>query len=302
MMAKLSQFLNRFGKKNAITFSTLLTLALVGIALRARAENKNNKQKDTASKAVHALNEKIISTRSRSGVFDESKAINEWRAFSIYHPNSGLSEDSLFKNFKKRSVSVDDPMNKDAGQSTAEATTQVLGARSLIPILRATFGDQVRGNTEFERDPWFLSHPSALFNPSQMKALCDRDNESEMDGDNDLCWKPSLTDEYLSTLTDFASDACPQLVFRETQQPNKLLNKLVRSADFREQNIRHFAVHSLRIPVEKVTDEWIVDLLDESRRAAGISENQERVPELTEEDLYALACQAMLLSREFYSR
>lgn len=302
MMSKLTPYIKRMGKKTAITLSTLLTLMLVALAIRAHAENKHNKHKDAASKAFNAKYEKIIINRSRQGGFQESKTVNEWRAFSIYHPNSGLSEDSLFRNFKKRPVVVEDSTQKDLAQSSAETTMQVLGARSLIPILRATFGDQVRGSTEFERDPWFLSHPSALFNPSQLKALCDRDNESEIEDENDVCWKPSLTDEYLSTLTDFASDACPQLVFRETQQANKLLNKLIRSADFKEQNIRHFAVHSLRIPAEKVTDEWIVNLLDESRRAAGLDDNQENAPELADEDLYALSCQAMLLSRDFYSR
>lgn len=302
MKATLSRFLSRFGKKTAISLTTLMTLMLVGIALRARAENKQNKKKDTLSKAAYALNDKIITARSRKGGFEESKAISEWRAFSIYHPNSGLSEDSLFKNFKKRPVVVDDFIQKDAGQSSGETTMQVLGARSLIPILRAAFGDQIRGNTEFERDPWFLSHPSALFNLTQMKALCDRDNESEIEDENDVCFKPALTDEYLTTLTDFATDACPQLVLRETQQSDRLLNKLIRTADFKEQNIKFFAMNSLRIPAEKVTDEWIANLLDESRRAAAPTENQEDSPELTDEELYALSCQAMLLSREFYSR
>ena len=91
-------------------------------------------------------------------------------------------------------------------------TSFLLSGQALIPILKSTFGDQIRSGNDIERDAWFTTHPSALFTPDQLKSLCNNDFIEIGEGNFEVCWKPKLTDQYLSALTDFATDACPQLV------------------------------------------------------------------------------------------
>ncbi|MEN9825997.1 MAG: hypothetical protein RI953_1742, partial [Pseudomonadota bacterium] len=137
--------------------------------------------------------------------------------------------------------------------------------------------------------------------PQQSKSLCGRDSEVDSDEGTEICWKPRLSEEYLETLTDFAGDACPQLVLKESNQTNRVLNKLFRSTNFTEQNIKHFATHSLLIPAEKVAEEWITRIMGEAKRSMEVElegQNQEASPE----DLYTIACESMILSKEFYSR
>lgn len=177
----------------------------------------------------------------------------------------------------------------------------MLGARSLLPILRMAFGDQARGAAAAERDPWFFTHPTSFFNPQQTKSLCGRDIDIEADEGSDICWKPKLTNEYLETLTDFAGDACPQLVLKESKQDNRFMNKLMRSSTFSPQALRHFAIQALHIPQDRASDEWINHIMSESKRSIE-AELESQNQEASAEELYALACQEMLLSKEFYSR
>lgn len=233
--------------------------------------------------------------------------LNEWRAFSIYHPLSRLNEDHIFQTFRQHNSNFEFEKTISLVQTEKEESLQILGARALIPILRSAFGDQIRGSSENDRDAWFTAHPSALFTPEQMITLCDRENKDTGDTLAEPCWKPSLSDDYLNALTEFASDACPQLVSKELKSNILFSNKLVRSRDYKEQNIRHFATNSLRIPSEKVTLEWIERISSEASKS--LQENfeiaeREKLEDtaLHPEGLYTLACQALLLSKEFYTR
>ncbi|NBO37612.1 hypothetical protein EBU99_03415 [bacterium] len=280
----------------AITITAVLRASAESrISEKKSAENKDNKFTENISPAI-------------ADAFQERNSVNEWSAFAIYHPNSSLSEDALFQTFRGQSAVNEESPGDEEAQDRAKKPRQVLGARSLLPILKTTFGDQVRGNTEIDRDPWFLLHPSALFTPIQLRALCDRDIDSGVDDSIDMCWKPKISEDYLSALTDFASDACPQLVSRESRAGNLLTNKLVRSRDFREQNVRFFALQWLKIPIDKITDDWLEGISNEAHKALQ-AETQQPMPEgtnpstaLAPEDLYTLACQAVLLSKEFYTR
>jgi hypothetical protein len=233
--------------------------------------------------------------------------LNEWRAFSIYHPLSRLNEDHLFHSFRQNNSEFEREKTASLEQTEKLESLQILGASSLIPILRSTFGEQIRGSTENERDAWFTTHPSALFTPEQMTALCDREIKETGDTLAEPCWKPSLSDAYLGALTEFASDACPQLVGRELKNNILFSNKLARSRDYKEQNIRHFAIHSLRIPSEKVTPEFVERMSAEASKSLQanleLAEGEKlEDKDLHPEDLYTLACQALLLSKEFYTR
>lgn len=281
-------------------------LLLLRMSLKAGArELKHSSTKANEANYPQHKKQNTKFLKLSSGHFGETRTISEWRAFAIYHPTSGVSEDSLFNSFKTRSPQAENTAEQNSDTPNENIAIQILGARSLIPILRSAFGDQVRGFAAAERDPYFLNHPEALFNPTQLKALCDRDIENTADEGSDVCWKPRLTEEYLSALTDFASDACPHLVSKESKHPIKMQNKLIRTNDFREQNIKTFATLSLRIPIEKVTDEWVMMIVGESKRNAGEDEGTPTNSEdnqLRMEDLYSMACQAILLSQEFYTR
>ncbi len=281
-------------------------LFILRTSIKAGARGFNHSSKKTHDAVVLRLKtQNSKSLKKTTGPYSETRTISEWRAFAIYHPTSGVSEDSLFNSFKMRSPQADNTTEQNSVAPNENIALQILGARSLIPILRSAFGDQVRGLAAAEREPYFLNHPTALFNPTQLKALCDRDIENTADEGSDVCWKPRLTEEYLSALTDFASDACPHLVSKESKHPTKMQNKLIRTNDFREQNIKTFATQSLRIPIDKVTDEWVSMIVGESKRNVGDEDGTKDNTEdnrLRMEDLYSMACQAMLLSQEFYTR
>jgi hypothetical protein len=250
---------------------------------------------------------------SRSNALQQGKTpnntwtLNEWRAFSIYHPLSRLNEDHLFHSFRQNNSEFEREKIASLEQTEKLESLQILGASSLIPIFRSAFGEQIRGSSENERDAWFTTHPSALFTPEQMTALCDREIKETGDTLAEPCWKPSLSEGYLNALTEFASDACPQLVGKELKNQFLFSNKIVRSREYKEQNIRHFAIHSLRIPSEKVTLEFIERMSLEASKSLQANleiDDGENVKDkdLHSEDLYTLACQALLLSKEFYTR
>jgi hypothetical protein len=280
----------------------LIAIAVVAIGIKASAESKSQKNaanKNTISKVQKHTKDQPTTEHKKK--YPGNAVITEWQAFVVYHPSSSITEDSLFLNFKYRPGSAGQAEAENLNNENPESLVQVLGARSLIPILRNAFGDQARGAAAAERDPWFFTHPTALFNPQQSKSLCGRDSEVDSDEGTEICWKPRLSEEYLETLTDFAGDACPQLVLKESNQTNRVLNKLFRSTNFTEQNIKHFATHSLLIPAEKVAEEWITRIMGEAKRSMEVElegQNQEASPE----DLYTIACESMLLSKEFYSR
>lgn len=291
-------------------FSVLVLVVVLGFAIRTSAEGRRDSSlQSTGTLTIEKSpsREKKIDSKKKS--FEQSKTMSEWTAFSIYHPNSVIIEDSFFQNFKNKPGNNEQESEQNFSGSVGLETMQVLGARSLVPILRLAFGDQARGREAAERDPWFLTHPTALFNPTQIQSLCGRDSESLLDDGTDICWKPKLTDEYLNTLTDFASDACTQLVFKEFKQSNRALNKLVRSEQFKEQNLKHFAIQSLKIPAEKTSEEWLNKIISESKKALLSNhdsplENSKAEENADEnaEDLYIMTCQAALLSAEFYAR
>jgi hypothetical protein len=276
----------------AITHTSLLAGAK---NLKVKSENSSDAP-NTSERKKSGKSEKLTVAN-----YPESRSMNEWRAFEIYHPKSGVTEDSLFNIFKTRPDSAESKTEFDALGEKINLRLQVLGARSLLPILRSAFGDQVRGMSSAERDPYFLNHPTALFNPSQLNALCDNENDEISDESTDVCWKPKVTDEYLSALTDFAGDACPYLVSKEFRLFNRQKNKLVRNEEFHEQNLKTFAETSLHIPSERVTDEWIKDIVSQAKQAME-SEQPENTAAFRPEDLYNMTCQAMLLSKEFYTR
>lgn len=287
-------------------FSVLVLFIILGFAIRTSAQGRRDSSlQSPGTIAIPKSRSRQHNIELKKKSFEQSKTVSEWTAFSIYHPNSVIIEDSFFQNFKNKPGLGDQELEQNIANPVAPETMQVVGARSLVPILRLAFGDQARGREAAERDSWFLTHPTALFNPNQIQSLCGRDSESLLDDGTDICWKPKLTDEYLNTLTDFASDACPQLVFKEIKQPNKTLNKLVRSEHFKEQNLKIFAIQSLKIPNEKASEEWIDKIISESKKAL-LSSNGSALEDLkleeNEEDLYIMSCQAMLLSAEFYAR
>lgn len=272
----------------------------------ARRLNQKSNQNVSHQEQVQQSSPSVFdSTSGNLHSLVEQRMISEWQAFAVYHPNSGLSEDLLFQNFKRRPTDDSDTKSSITESRVADSNPQVLGSRTLIPILRDAFGVQARGQSAAERDSWFLTHPTSLFSPSQMRALCDSDIESVINTGGEICWKPRLSDEYLSTLTDFASDACPALVTKERSQPNRMSNKLVRSEQIRSQDLRYFALTWLKIPAEKVTDEWLDELLSETKKTISSEfegHSEENPPEFSSDDLYAAACQSILLSREFYTR
>lgn len=281
----------------------LATLAITcGITACLNA-NAGGKIENTRHSTANIKNNSLQHDTTPKGTL----TLNEWRAFSIYHPLSRLNEEHLFQNFRPQKSNFEFEKTTPFGQAEKEESLQILGARALIPILRATFGDQIRGSSENDRDAWFTAHPSALFTPDQMVTLCDSENKESGDTLTEPCWKPRLSDDYLSALAEFASDACPQLVSKELKSNILFSNKLVRSRVYNEQNIRHFATNSLRIPSEKVTLEWIEKISSEASKA--LQENFELAEREKREDtalhpehLYTLACQALLLSKEFYTR
>jgi hypothetical protein len=239
-------------------------------------------------------------------------AMNEWSAFSIYHPHSQVNEEALFQTFRKRKENNSDNFEKSNKTVEKSETSFLLSGQALIPILKSTFGDQIRSGNDIERDAWFTTHPSALFTPDQLKSLCNNDFIEIGEGNFEVCWKPKLTDQYLSALTDFATDACPQLVAREVRNNALQGNKLIRTRDFREQNLKTFAITWLKLPSEKVSEGWLAEITTQARAAlkANVENNGEMEGEDGEveslessvPDLYTLSCQAMLLSPEFYSR
>ena len=268
------------------------------------SENMQNKFKKTEeNKSTTQLN--IIKTDNF--IKDNSvKEMTEWNAFSIYHPTSNLTDDNFSKShlLKQREHELD---KKVEDKNSPHHFKQILGARSLIPILRYAFGNQARSSSEDEQDSWFTTHPSSLFTPEQMKAFCDYDTNHNLNEFNDVCWKPRLSEHYLFALSEFAADACPQLVEREFKSNNLFANKLVKSRDFRESNIKAFAQNWLSIPPEKITSHWLekinkdaVHALKEHFSDATVNEKSDLSPYSAE--LYTLACQAILLSTEFYTR
>jgi hypothetical protein len=297
-------------KTNRLFWIGVLVIPVVlGIAIPASMNAKAGAKlhtPDKASKVISADN----GIQSNSEIKrEQAPAMSEWSAFSIYHPYSQINEEILFQTFKKKKELQTEVGETAIPGSENTKVSFLLSGQALVPILRATFGDQIRTGNDIERDPWFTTHPSALFTPEQMKALCSNDLAEVGEGNFEICWRPKLTDQYLSALTDFATDACPQLVNKEFRSNNLHLNKLVRSRDFREQNLKIFASAFLKIPSEKVSESWLTEITTQARDAlrANLEETQkeaseEQKPEAIAPDLYALSCQAMILSREFYSR
>lgn len=275
----------------SVSMVCAVTLVVVG-CLKANAENARARQ--------HISSPETSSTQFQLESEERPPSqINEWTAFAIYHPSSRLSEDNILQSFRK-----------SEGEDIQDAklnSMQVLGARSLIPILRSTFGDQIRGSTENERDTWFTTHPTALFTPEQLRALCDNDPSDALAGVSEPCWKPTLSEAYLSALTDFASDACPQLVDKEFKNNILVSNKLVRHRDFRDAGIRHFSQVSLRIPQDKISAPWLEKIKQDAIRSLKANLDDQEIKtdadlDAHTADLYTLACQAILLSPEFYTR
>ncbi|NBW83423.1 hypothetical protein EBR21_16870 [bacterium] len=286
----------------ALAVVGLVAIAVVAIGLKASAESKSRKHMASENAKVKNQSEnKPQPLPEQRRKYSGNAVINEWQAFVVYHPSSGITEDSIFLSFKFKPNSSGATEAAKTNSENSENLVQVLGARSLIPILKTTFGDQARGASAAERDQWFFTHPTTLFNTQQTKSLCGRESDADQDESAEICWKPKLTEEYLETLTDFAGDACPQLILKESSQENRIANKLMRSTNFTEQSIKHFATHYLLIPADKVDDEWIARIMSEAKKSLE-AELEGQNLEASPEELYASACQAMLLSKEFYSR
>lgn len=302
-MNLLSKF-SKMQNPRSIYFGVILAPIAITVGITACLNaNAGGKIENTVDFLPNARNNSL----QKGKTTNNSWTLNEWGAFSIFHPLSRLNEDHLFHSFRANNLDLEREKTASLGQKEKEESLQILGARSLIPIFRSTFGDQIRGSSENERDVWFTAHPSALFTPEQMTALCDRESKDTGDTLAEPCWKPSLSEGYLNALTEFASDACPQLVGKELKNQFLFSNKIVRSREYKEQNIRHFAIHSLRIPSEKVTLEFIERMSLEASKSLQANleiDDGENVKDkdLHSEDLYTLACQALLLSKEFYTR
>lgn len=291
-------------RRRTIYFGFCLAILAITFGITACLNaNAGGKSKNTRHSTANIRNNSLQHDTTPKGTL----TLNEWRVFSIYHPLSRLNEEHLFQNIRSHKSNFEFEKAIQFMQAEKEESLQILGARALIPILRATFGDQIRGSSENDRDAWFTAHPTALFTPEQMVTLCDRENKESGDTLAEPCWKPSLSDDYLDTLTEFASDACPQLVSKELKNNILFSNKLVRSRVYNEQNIRHFATNSLRIPSEKVTLEWIERISSEASKSLQANfeiAEREKLEDtaLHPEHLYTLVCQALLLSKEFYTR
>jgi hypothetical protein len=305
MKTFLKHFEGKFTRAFGILFSGMVILMLTHASLRARAINLSSENEKAAKNKSGNSLKKTGNEKTKMNTYSESRTLSEWRAFEVYHPSSSVTEDSLFHTFKKRQSEKEVSENRESDSAAPHTGEQILGAKSIIPILRSAFGDQVRGLSTAERDPYFMSHPTALFNPAQLKALCSNDEYGSADEITDICWKPRLSDEYLSALTDFAGDACPNLVMREIRNISKTKNKLVKSEEFNQQNLKAFANLYLRIPTERTTDEWLSEIVSESKRAIDADRAEYQENENTSyraEDLYNMACQAVVLSKEFYTR
>ncbi|MBM3382382.1 MAG: hypothetical protein FJY29_08070 [Betaproteobacteria bacterium] len=305
---KLQEIFTEWNTRKAVVVGLVSLPCAIAIAISACMNNKAGAK--TLLSTDQSPKGLMLSAQQSPGHLNKQhSAMGEWSAFSIYHPYSQINEESLFQSFKKGKDGITEGQESIQTENEKSESAFLLSGQALVPIFRATFGDQIRNGSDVERDPWFTTHPSALFTPEQMKALCGNDLSDLGDGNFEICWKPKLTDQYLSALTDFATDACPQLVAKEFRSNLLHLNKLVRTRDFREQNLKNFATNFLKIPADEISETWLATMTSQATDALkanledeSTEQNSNQRAELSTPDLYTLSCQSIILSREFYSR
>lgn len=269
-------------------------ILLIASGCREKEVSKNSDQQSKTVKPSGA----------KTGTVD---SVSEWYAFSVFHPTSTLSEESFVFPQQQSSSAA---LNEEAIHSDAETGNDlilVLGAKSLIPIFRGTFGSQARSSDDSDENSWFTTHPSDLFTPSEMTALCHYQKASELEGSENYCWKPRLTQEYLVALSNFAADACSKLVERESKNQNLSSNKIFRSLVFNSDNLRYFAIHYLRMQKHDVSEEWLNKIESDAEKFVREELKLETPTSSDTVKVHSIekaifSCRAALSSKEFYSR
>lgn len=269
-------------------------ILLIASACREKDVSKNSDPPSETAK----------SSRTKAGTIN---SVSEWYAFSVFHPTSTLSEESFVFPQQQSSNTA---LNEKAIHLDDEAINDlilVLGAKSLIPILRETFGNQARSSDDSDDNSWFTTHPSDLFTPSELNALCHYQKASELEGVENYCWKPRLTQEYLVALSNFAADACAKLVERESKNQSLSSNKILRSLVFNSDNLRYFAIHYLRMQKHDVSEEWLNKIESDAEKFVREELKLETPTSSDTVKVYSIekaifSCRAALSSKEFYSR
>lgn len=234
-------------------------------------------------------------------------SVPEWYAFAVFHPESSLAEGNFSSDISKSSnAKIKNSVTLDSKNNNTEFSI-VLGAKSLIPILRSTFGNQPRSGGEVEEDSWFTTHPSDLFTPDELLSLCTSSRTSELESTDDYCWKPKVTQQYLATLSNFAADACNKLVEAERKKETLSSNKILRSKVFSGDDLKYFTIRHLRMERYDVTDGWIKKILNDAETF--LREELQLEPPQTVDAIKVhsiekaiFACRAALTSKEFYTR
>lgn len=234
-------------------------------------------------------------------------SMTEWSAFSVFHPESALSEDSfgLSLNSNTRAGMTEEKATLE--QPNSSEPSIILGANALIPILRATFGNQARSSDSPDENSWFTIHPSDLFTPFELKSLCGNLKITEFDETENICWRPQLTQEYLVSLANFSADACTKLVERESKSENLNSNKLLRGKPFTSEYLRTFSIRHLRMPKHAITNEWLQKITDDASTYLKLDLKFENPDSPDSAEVAALekaifSCRAAINSKEFYSR
>lgn len=234
-------------------------------------------------------------------------SMTEWLAFSVFHPESALSEDSFGLSLTTHSHSGIMEENLASKSQKANDFSVILGANALIPILRSTFGNQARSSDSPDENSWFTTHPSDLFTPSELLNLCSNLKFTHFDETDDICWRPKLTQGYLVSLTNFAADACTKLVERENKSEDLNSNKLLRGKPFTNDHLHYFSLLYLKIPKQSLTNEWLKKISDDATSYLKEELKIESMdsPESTSVvsiEKAIFSCRAAITSKEFYSR
>ncbi|MEY2987626.1 MAG: hypothetical protein RJB13_1147 [Pseudomonadota bacterium] len=241
---------------------------------------------------------------SRSNV---RNSVPEWYAFAVFHPESSLAEDNYSFDLKHNSSHAIDESMKQMSDKNEFSVRLVLGAKSLIPILRSTFGNQARSSGEGDENSWFTTHPSDLFTPSELSHLCHSAKTTELESTDGFCWKPRATQQYLLALTDFASDACTKLVELESKNDALQSNKIFRNKVFSTGDLKHFVTRHLKIDKYAANDEWLNKIVTDAEKFIS-EELQLELPETDDAikvhsvEKAIFSCRAALTSEEFYTR
>ena len=276
-----------------LTYTLLMFLPFASSC--ANSQRSNSSKKELLSKKKPAQQPVV------------RNSVPEWYAFAVFHPESSLSEDDTSIDAKQSSSHAIEESQSIAAEKKRNVFRLTLGAKSLLPILRATFGNQARSSADGDENTWFTTHPSDLFTPSELSALCHSSKISDLESMNEYCWKPQVTQQYLVALSNFASDACIKLVEAESKNEALQSNKILRNKAFSESDLKNFAIRFLKIDTNDVTDEWVNKIMTDANKF--LQEELQLEPPETEAAVKVhsiekaiFSCRAALTSEEFYSR